>query len=192
MPWPFAEEMRPYLRMASYWLGRGWDHEQIMQWAAESRHHYNLELMSAAIPEAARANYFRARIEAADPNMRLSQLWGLASRATWYAGYGRAPTAAEREWAYSRPQEMLGLMFEVVGRGARSGRYQHYTIVINTTWNQSVADVMERVRDAITSGDIITGDLGSEPLRADGLTISLAGGALLERQIRGQADQEVL
>jgi hypothetical protein len=192
MVWPLDENLRPYIRMASYWLHQGRTPEEIMQWASSSRHMYNLEFMQAAIPEAARANYFAARARSGDPNMRLSQLWGLSARAAWYAGYGRAPTAEERQWAYSRPQEMLGLMFEVHGRGARTGRFQHYTVVLNASWGTSLADAIQRVEDSIISGDIITGDLGSEPLQAGGLTVSLIGGALLERHIRGAGAGEVL
>lgn len=189
MAWPFSDRLRPYVRTATWFLREGWTDEQILEWARESRASYNLDFMREALPEARRAVYFAGRIEqvaervaAGGRDMRLSQLWGLSARSAWYAGYGRAPSDAEREWSYSRPQRMMGLALEVVGRGAHTGRIQHYTITVNADWSATVGSIMEYVRDCVSSGSCLSGDLGSEPLDASSITIHLGQGALVERQ----------
>lgn len=189
MAWPFTERIRPYIRMATYFLREGWTDEQIMQWAQDSPAHYNLNRMAESLPEARRAVYFAGRVEqrlaqvaAGGNDMRLSQLWGLSARSAWYAGYGRAPTQAEREWAYTRPQGVVGLTLEVTGRGAQSGRFQHYTITLNASWDTHVGALMDMVRQDLASGAILTGDMGSEPLDLNSINIAIGGGALLERQ----------
>lgn len=176
------ESIRPYMRMAAYWLGRGWTPEQIVDWARTSPHYYNVSYMEQAIPEAARSVYFAARIRAADPNTRMSQLWGYYARGAWYAGYGRAPTAAEREWSFQRPNDYIGLMFEVRGRTVSGRAARTYTITANVRWDATLWDVSTYIRSCIASGSCITGSEGSEPLDASTVSVALIGGALIERQ----------
>lgn len=182
MVWPFDDFLRPFVRMAAYLQGAGYTPTQVMEWAAGSRHAGNLADMREALPEGRRANYLMERIRAADPTLRFSTIWGRAARATWYAGYGRAPTPAEREWAYTRPQEVLGLTFEVTGRGAESGRFRHYTITVNVPWSANLGEVEDFLRNELASGRILTRDFGSEPLRPDSIIFALSSGALLARQ----------
>lgn len=183
MPAPtYDDQVRKYMQMAAYWINRDMSDAEVMAWAEQSRHYYNLTDMRTALPEAHRALYFAERIREADPTVAFSRLWGLASRATWYAGYHRAPTPAEREWAYSRPGAMLGLAFEVVGRGANTGRFRHFTITVNVPWSANLGSVEDYLKDCLSSGACITGDFGSEPLRVDSIIPTLVGGALIERR----------
>lgn len=182
MAWPFNFSIRPYIRMAGYWLGIGSTVDQILDWATGSRDYYDLNYMREAIPEAKRADYFAARIATANVDMPLSQLWGLSARGAWYAGYGRAPTAAERGWAYSRPEGMLGLALEVKGLGLHSGTPRVYTITANVPWSATFGAIEGYIQQCIADGSCITGDMGSEPLDTDTIEILIQGGALLQRQ----------
>lgn len=184
MPSPAEENqsIRPYMRMAAYWLGRGWTPEQILDWTRTDRHFYNTAYMEQAIPEAARSVYFASRIREADPNTRLSTLWGWYARGAWYAGYGRAPSAEERQWAYRRPADYIGMMFEVQGRTASGRQSIRYTVTANVRWDQTLWDAMLQVRDLLAQGVGITGEFGSEQLDFNSVTVSLIGGALIQRQ----------
>lgn len=182
MPWPFPDKIRPIVRSLGYYLGLGQTAQEAQVSYLSERHARPFPEVQQALPEALRAQYFAERIRAADPTTTFSRLWGLAARATWYAGYHRAPTAAEREWAYTRPYDVLGMAFEVVGRGARSGRFRHYTVTINVPWSASLGAVEDYIRDCIASGSCLRGDFGSEPLDGPSSVITLSGGVLLERR----------
>lgn len=182
MAWPFPDFIRPIIRSLNYFLGRGESAQQAYESVLSERHPPPVPEVQQALPEALRSQYFAERIRAADPTTAFSRLWGLAARATWYAGYHRAPTAAERQWAYTRPYDVLGLAFEVVGRGARSGRFRHFTITLNVPWSSSLGAVEDYIRDCVASGSCLTGDMGSEPLDAQSIIATLSGGVLLERR----------
>ena len=168
--------------MAAYWIGQGMTEQQIVDWAASSPHGYNLSLMREAIPEARRALYFADVIRSDTSGRSFAQLWYYNRGRTFQAGYGRTPTAAERGWAYQRPGDMLGLMFQVSGRSYRSGLPQRYTVTVNVPWTANMGDVEDWIRNQIANGSILTGDMGSEPIDISTLVVSLVGGALVERQ----------
>lgn len=183
MPWPFPDFLRPFMRMASYWLGTGRAPDWILNWAREEYSPADAAVFPTAIPEAARANYFAARLREADPNVTMSRLWGYYARGAWYAGYGRAPTADERSWAYTRPSQMIGLMFEVRGRTVHSGQEVRYTLSANVPWNSTLWDAMLAAREWISDVANVTGEMGSDALDYDTVTVALIGGALIERQV---------
>lgn len=182
MTWPLDSSIRPYIRIASYWLGEGWDAQQIINWARESRHFYNLASMEEALHEAMRANYFAEFIRDRGTDTPFGTLWFAAARGAWYAGYGARPTTEQQAWAYTRPQDQLGLMIEVTGRGARTGEEHRYTITVNASWNSTMRDVLDYVRDCVANGSCITGELGSEPLDEGSIEVGMIGGALVARQ----------
>jgi hypothetical protein len=170
------------MRMAAYWLGFGRTYEQIMEWAAGSRHHYELGLMAQAIPEAGRAVYFAEQIRVNDPAVPFSRLWGWYTRGAWYAGYGRAPTAEERAWAYQRPAPDIGLALEVTGQIAATGVPKRYSITVNVPWTWSLGQVEQAVIDWFAGGGLPIGESVSYRLEPGTIGITLAGGALIARQ----------
>lgn len=182
MPWPFPDFIRPYMRMASYWLDLGWIGQQILDWARGSRHYYDLTSMEQAIPEAARANYFRNFILGHDPNTSFLRQWGWASRGAWYAGYGRAPTTAELAYAYQRPSDTIGLAFQVRGHTLHTRAERVFSVTVNAPWTSNLWDVSNFLRDQIAAGAGMIGDTDYDPLDPASVTIALVGGALVGRQ----------
>lgn len=183
MTWPLNESIRPYIRMATYWIDQGYSAHQVMEWAAESRHHYNLDYMAQAIPEARRAIYFRERILETSADIPLSKAWGWYARGAWYAGYGRAPTEAEREWAYTRPGTQLGLFIEVSGTGAMTGAPRSFRLSINVPWTATRREIQAFLRAQLREGGAMARRLGYEPLSGGRITFQYLGGALLDRQL---------
>lgn len=180
--WPFSDAIRPYIQMALYWLGLGRSPQEIMAWAAGSRHHHDLQAMAQAIPEAGRSGYVAEFIRTHDPATAFSRLWGWAARGAWYAGYGRAPTTSEREWSYQRPSDYVGLAVEIKGRSLYSGQMRRYEVTVNVPWVRSWQYVQDDLFNWITDPNSDFPGNDTDPLDADTVTIALIGGALVERQ----------
>lgn len=183
MPWPFPEELRPYIRMAAVKLAAGFTEPEVVAWMAGTAAFSNAAMVERALPEAQRSLYFANRIASDTKDLRLSQLWGLSARAAWYAGYHRAPTAAERAWAFQRPGDMVGMTLRVSGRGLRTGAAQDYTVTLNAPWGARLSDISEEARDFVGSFANIIGIEGSEPIDPATLVMEIEGGALLPRQV---------
>ena len=183
MPEPaYDDAVRAYMRMATYLIGRGMTDEEVMAWAADSRHHYNLDDMRTALPEARRALYFAEVIRGDASGRSFAQLWYYNRGRTFRAGYGRMPTADERSWAYSRPGSMLGLAVQISGRGEQTGLPRRYEVTINVPWNANWAEVEDYVRNQVMSGSLTGGLQYYDPIQPITMVIQLVGGALIERR----------
>ena len=180
MAWPFPDFLRPIVRFWNYLTAREFPPDEI-QARAEAHPHYWAERdVAAAGREAARSRYFLDFIRERLGTASFGSLWFAAARGAWYAAYGRAPTAEEREWAYTRPQGRIGLYAGVSGRGAWHGEERRITIRVNADWNSSWTDVEARVRDLVTSTLLSQLVIGSEPFLLESLEITPVWGALLQ------------
>ena len=182
MAWPFPDFLRPLMRMASYWLDRDWSFQQIVDWAAGKNWEGHGADMAEAVPEAARANYFRDQIQTRDPTTPFSTLWGWFAKGAWYAGYGHAPSPEQRQWAYQRPDDSIGLMIEVRGQTASGGQPRRFTVTVNAPWSMSLAEVEAAVREQLTGGTIDDVIEEYDALDPGTIQLELAGGALIARQ----------
>lgn len=180
MAWPFAWFLRPIVRAAAWFLGHGWSEERTQSQLEAPPHYHAAADVEAAIPEAERALYFADFLRARPGAASFGSAWFAAARGAWYAAYGRAPTAEEREWAFTRPQGQLGVYVLVSGQGAWSGEIQHRTIKVNASWNSSYADVAAAVRALVESNQIHLLRNTSEPFTAGSITVEIERGALLE------------
>jgi hypothetical protein len=182
MAWPFSWIIRPLLRTAARWLGMGYSEANIEERLQGHPHYIAAEEAQQATQEARRSIAFREFLESRETARTFGQNWFAAARGVWYAGYGRPPTPEEAQWAYTRPQGMLGLMVRVTGTGAWSGEQQSRSIPVNASWGSTWADVEERVLAAVTSMEITILRGSSEPFLVEGISMEPIGGALLERQ----------
>lgn len=180
MAWPFSWFLRPIVRSIAYFMGRGQTPEEIAPRLEAPPHYFAAADVAAAVPEAERAMYFADFLRARPGAASFGAAWFAAARGAWYAAYGRAPTAAEAEWAFTRPQGQLGLYVLVSGMGAWSGETQTRTIKVNAGWNSSWADVEAAVRDAVTTMQIHLLRNTSEPFVPDSISVEIERGALLE------------
>jgi hypothetical protein len=180
--WPFPDNIRDYMRMASYWSGLGWSVQQILDWARGSRHNYNMVDMEMAAPEGARATYFANFVRNHDWHTPLSTLWGWAARGAWYAGYGRAPTAAELEWAYQHGPGSAGLFLVIEGRTVNTRQSRRYTITANVPWGSNFWDIGVEVRRMVAEGELFAEGGDTDALDPTTVSVQLGGGVLIQRQ----------
>ena len=182
MAWPLDRGIRPYIRMAAYWLGRGMSDDEILRWTEFSRHYHSVADMASAIPEARRSMYFAQRLRDAGPDQTFGATWFGSMRGAWYAGYGRAPNAQERSWAYTRPAQMLGLAIQVTGRGERTNLPRRFEVTVNVPWNATMAQVRQYLIDQFAAGNMPSGLEEYDPVQLITAQFRIIGGALLERE----------
>lgn len=182
MAWPFAGDVRAYMRLAARWLQQGWTALQILTHAGQSRHGYVMQDLQEAIPEAERSLYFANFLRTHSAQQTFGRSWFAAARGAWYAGYGRAPSTAERQWSYTRPQGQLGLMYEVQGRTVTRNMPVRYTITVNANWSDTPQAVTQEVFDYVTGALPFVPMLGTDYLDPATVQINLLGGALIARQ----------
>lgn len=172
--------LRPIVRLAARFLGLGYTEEQTEERLEAPPHYFAAGDVASATPEAARSLYFADFLRERPGAASFGAAWFAGARGAWYAAYGRAPTTAEREWAFTRPQGALGLYVLVSGTGQWSGETQRRTIKVNAGWNQAWTDVEAAVRAAVTTMEIHLLRNTSEPFVADSITVEIERGALLE------------
>lgn len=179
MAWPFPMFLRPIVRYVFSMIGLDYPEPEIIERAQLHPHYWAQADVEAAAQEAGRATYFLDFLRARPGAASFGSVWFAAARGAWYAGYGRAPSASEREWAYTRPQGQLGLYVRAHGETMYSHRAVDRDIKVNANWNSSWSDVEAEVRALVTSNRISFLIAESEPIDPDSLTLTLERGALL-------------
>ena len=182
MAWPFARDVRAYMRLIFRWLDQGKTREWIRDWFRTSPHGYDVAASEKAVPEEQRARYFAEQLREAPSTRTFGQSWFIHSRATFRQAYGRLATAEERYWAYSQPEQRLGLMLAVSGLGLYTGQPRNYTIPVNVSWQANMDQLEAYIREQVSSAQFILFRMGTEPLDPDSVEIDIIGGALVARQ----------
>lgn len=180
MAWPFPPFLRPIVRYFYSMIGLDYPEPEIRERAQLHPNYWSEIDVAQAAPEAARAVYFLNFLRARPGAASFGSAWFASARGAWYAGYGRAPTEEEREWAYTRPQGQLGLYVRAHGETLYSHRQVDRDIKVNASWDSSWSTVEEAVRALVTTNQISFMIAESEPIDPDSLTLTLERGALLE------------
>jgi hypothetical protein len=180
MAWPFPHHWRDIVRAAAYWLQEGLSAAATVLRMQTRPYTYTPAEAEESTEEAERALYFAQRLRDAPPSRTFGRTWFGSARGAWYAAYGRAPTMPEADWAFTRPEGMLGVYVRVTGRGAWSGRYTSRTVKVNVGWGRTWEEVQARVRALMVSREIDILRHGSEPVFPAGIEMSIERGALLE------------
>lgn len=188
MAWELPLFLRPIMRSLSYYLDLGQSAAQALQSYLSERFHRPVEEARQALPEAVRATSFAEYVRALGESSTLrssrtfGQQWFASARGLWYSAYGRAPTATERPWAYTRPNQYLGLAVEVTGRGERTNLPRRFMVTVNVPWNVTYAQMEEYIREQLISGNVPWSINEYESIQPTTMSLAVIGGALVQRQ----------
>jgi len=182
MSWPFPNYYRPLMRSILWYRNyKGYSDSEIVTTLTAPPHRHPLSDVEGAFPEAMRAQYFGDSLRAAQSGQTFGEVWESCKESCFERAYGRAPSAREMDWAYTRPSASLGLMYEITVPGVEGYRM---TPTVNVPWDAQLGQVQ-----AMIEGWFLTGLQRPPPPNTVGTVINegvkpnvrIVGGALVER-----------